>query len=391
MLSRKAVQSAEADAFVLVGGFGPDFAPEDEGLAEAALRSGRKVFVVLNKVDEVPPAERTRAVEKAIARFSVLSLKSGKTVFSVSARDGLRGRLSGDGDKLRASGIPAFETALLERLLEDKRHDFIVSMSERIEAVLEGDAVAERAALASIRERASELRAESSGLTENSFQGEATPLQPCVICARVENAVFEHLTRLQADLREKADLRAEFVQGGGLCGPHARQLARVTAPREICTALSPVLLERAKRIRALAARERDFDALAACHPGRQGCSGCLRQQEVLVAARDKLLAELCGPFGDRSAASGLCLPHAIEIAAEIDDCECRKAVMAKLATDAERLVEDMRRFATKQDASRRDQMSKEERTAWARGLELLVGRENADPRPRSQNPQDPPS
>lgn len=370
---------AEADAFVLVSGFGQEFASEDRRLLEFARHSNRHVFVVLNKLDDVPQLDRARAIEQAQARLSEATLEVGETMFAVSARDGLRARVAADDGLLRSSGIPTFEHALLSRLLDDKHRAFLVGMCDRIEAVIGPEAEAERNSLRSIRARVLDMEGVGTFDDDRVPSGLAQAHRPCTICARVERAVFDHLTRLQADLRESADLRMAFVQEGGLCGSHSRQLARVTAPREICTTFGPVLRERADRIRSLLEEPSAADVWAACMPGRQGCSGCRRQLEASAAAREEVLLELRrGERSDPSRPPGLCLPHGLELASAIEDAEVRGTVLAAIQADLERMAEDMRRFATKQDASRRDQMSKEERSASSRGLELLVGRENSD-------------
>jgi hypothetical protein len=62
----------------------------------------------------------------------------------------------------------------------------------------------------------------------------------------------------------------------------------------------------------------------------------------------------------------------------IDDPEVLRALVRRQAATLERTAEDMRRFALKQSAARRELQTKEDQTAPQRALTLVAGRRNVN-------------
>ncbi len=373
----------EADAFILVSSCDASFAAEDAELARHAREANRRLFVVLNKMDQIPPGQREAAVAATLDRLGIPMREIGHSVFPISAQDALRARLDGDPSRLEASGLPDLEAVLLRYVLTDKRRDFLLGLCDRIQPAIDGEGVIPiRARLDVIRQHAAHLGAEDVLLDQAEHRGASRAFRPCDVCEQVETETFNYLTQVQVALRESAALRDDFVRRGGLCGAHARQLARLTAPREICTAFAPVLLDRAHRLLELARDGLGDGDLARMMPGHQGCPAC----ELEAAVEDRKRLEMADMLDDGrrdpDGLSSLCMPHGIGLVASLINEEVRSRTLRRLSLDCRRLAEDMQRSALKQDASRRDAMSAEERHAWSRGLEVLVGRENAEPAAR---------
>jgi small GTP-binding protein len=87
----------------------------------------QRIFFVQNKADQVPAADRQESLEFSRAQISSAIGENEIEVFSLSAREALAARLTGDQRRLGGSGLPRFEDALAE-----------FARSERCEVALEG-------------------------------------------------------------------------------------------------------------------------------------------------------------------------------------------------------------------------------------------------------------
>jgi GTP-binding protein EngB required for normal cell division len=123
----------QADAFVLVTSYESPISEEELAVMSGASTSFRRVFVVLNKQDTVGHADREN-VHRYVVEYlhRVFGPNNCPMLFSVSARDGLDAKLSSDGARLQASGIPLLEQALTAFMLDQKRLVFLLGMCERI-------------------------------------------------------------------------------------------------------------------------------------------------------------------------------------------------------------------------------------------------------------------
>lgn len=164
------------------------------------------------------------------------------------------------------------------------------------------------------------------------------------VCTRAERVATDLLAILQARLRDDAATRAGFLAGGGLCGPHTRLLSSLSAPREVCTALAHLLVERAGRLRDAA---------------RNGVATASLRDVMPVAA--------------------ICLPHVAGIEnALADHPDGRARFLVRQATILEWFADSMRRFAIRLDASDRSGLGREDHDAARQGQDALVGGPPAD-------------
>ena len=90
-----------------------------------------RVFLLLNKADHVSPSELEESLQ-----FSrrVLSDALGRpaTLYPVSARLALEGRLEDSPEKFARSGFPAFSDALCAFLMRDKEAALLASVVRRL-------------------------------------------------------------------------------------------------------------------------------------------------------------------------------------------------------------------------------------------------------------------
>ncbi len=74
----------------------------------------KRIFFVQNKADQVPEEEREESLEFSRAQLAQAMERDQITVFSLSAKEALEAKMSGDEARLAASGFPAFEQSLAE-------------------------------------------------------------------------------------------------------------------------------------------------------------------------------------------------------------------------------------------------------------------------------------
>jgi small GTP-binding protein len=373
----------EADAVLLVTSCDSPLTSEEVRALESVTRSLRRVFIVLNKHDLVSLGERREAV--AYVREQTARLLPGERppIFSVSARDGLEAKLSHDGERLRASGLPELEEALIRFLTAEKSREFLRMTGERIAAFLRD--LPDAPGLPLLRRRLDALRPmPAHGVIRRTVRfsdepGEIPVAQDrsCDVCEQVGRRVFEFLCRFQYDLGVSQESRQALARTGGLCSLHTWQYEAVASPHGICAGYPAVLDRLASDLRALAAESvslrRIVGALGALLPSEESCPVC----RVRAAAETEALAALAGrgkegaePF------SVLCLPHLRLAAGATADAAAVRALLRREAVLLERLCEDMRRYALKRDAVRRALLSEEEQSAAARALRMVAGHRN---------------
>jgi small GTP-binding protein len=95
------------------------FTESERAFLEAICEWGKKVVVVLNKIDLLETEEDVARVVGYVREQVERTLAFSPDVFPVSARGALRARLANDGAALAASGLPDFE-AWVGRTLSDR-------------------------------------------------------------------------------------------------------------------------------------------------------------------------------------------------------------------------------------------------------------------------------
>ncbi len=366
----------EADALLLVTSFDSPLSEEERQVLEAAHRSGRRVFVAVNKQDGAAPIERREVLDHLDAQLLQVFGPQAPVTFPLSARDALAARQAGDAAWLDASGLPALEAALSAFLVEDKRRDFLRAMCDRVAVLLAEDPAAGPALEQLERLRVEFGTAGRAVPMQVAANGASTAAAGCGICAQVEASVFDFLADLQIRLRRDIMLRQDLAQRGGLCGAHAWQFAGLAAPREVCTGLTAVLDVQAEALLDLATGSPSA-VEASASLGRllgdrrcPACEAAARSESRAVT----LASEACAAGSQESLVP--CLPHLVCLLSELPDGVVR-AVMEHHAAQLRRLSEDAQRFALRQDASRTDLGGKDDRDIGIRTVRALVGHPDA--------------
>lgn len=110
-----------SDLVVFVTSADRPFSESERAFLERIRQWGKKVVVVLNKVDILKSDEEVEQVERYIVDHSLELLDMTPPVFSLSARQAELAQAGGDSEALQASSLPGFETYLHDTLDEGGR------------------------------------------------------------------------------------------------------------------------------------------------------------------------------------------------------------------------------------------------------------------------------
>ena len=372
----------EADAVIVVSGFDGPLSEDEVRALRTFAETGRPVFLVLNKQDLVPSAERTEVLAFARERLKQIIPSGPLLTFSTSARDGLAATLGGDDAALASSGIGALRTELIRFLVEDKRRLFIATLCDRIAGLIDDDGVEDADAL---HGRLARLREQWHGGTHSAH----TPLlirdarmEECLLCARVHNALFEFLRQYQHQLATNPEARERLAAARGLCEPHLRLYAAMAAERDVCLALTPLMNRAAGALAAAAAESGGYGPSVGTAERlfMPNCELCSVQRSVELRVADGLLSGAAAV----AALPTVCLPHLRWLTGFVSNATstgrapstCRDLLSALLRREgaaAERLAEDMQRHVLKRDGIRRALLTEEEERAAVRALAFLTG------------------
>lgn len=124
--AQEAFASMDAAVFVLTAD--PPISASELALLEQVAGLAVRVFVVLNKVDQLEPPE-LREATGFVTDVVTAALGTRSDLWVCSARGALRARVAGDEAGWEASGVPAFLEALLAYLTTNRERDLRVSIA----------------------------------------------------------------------------------------------------------------------------------------------------------------------------------------------------------------------------------------------------------------------
>lgn len=121
----------EADAAILVTSFESPMTETELTFLQEIREHVRQVFVVVNKLDSISPADRDPVLESVRETLGAVFPDSGPDIFAVSARDALHAKQDRSSEALEASGLPRLETALTDFLRRDKARELLLRTADR--------------------------------------------------------------------------------------------------------------------------------------------------------------------------------------------------------------------------------------------------------------------
>ena len=378
----------EADAFVLVTSYEGPLSEEEVEMLRVALSTARRTFVVVNKHDLVPPAERSETLRDLEERLGALPGAARLRIFSVSARDALQAKNRRDATALKASGVAALERELVQFLVAEKGRELLVQLCRRSEELAREALAGSAGAAVVARAAALALRIARSGATaalETTWPPAADralrELPACEVCAEIAKAAFDSLCRFQYRLSIDPEVQRAHAERGGFCALHTWQYASLASTQAFCTGY-PALLERLsiwfrRRVDTRAVPLAVASEIRTLLPDRRSCELCRLRAQTEAQALARLAAGFArDPAEALGSLSALCMSHLAGVIEALDDPQAVEDLLLREAVILQRLADDMRRYATKHDAVRRPLASGEETRAGRTAVAVLAGLRN---------------
>jgi GTP-binding protein EngB required for normal cell division len=380
----------EADAFLVVTSYESALTEEEIGFLRSAFSSARRIFVVLNKHDTVSAEQRDTVLNYVRDQLHAIFGETTPRLFSVSANEGLDAKRSQDLSRLSTSGILALEEALVGFLLTEKKDQFLLQMCRRTADLIRTlppspQAVGLTGQTSALFERLTRNNP-SAVVNHAPPQGqEVEPpslqqLHPCEICTHVNDALWDFECKYQYDISVDHRLQRIFVASGGLCSFHTWQYHAMASPYGICNAYPTLLDHLARWFRTAAGSPQQNESRTKLQPPLATPGNCMLC-DVRAKAESEAISKLAHRFSKQglqtlNALSAVCIPHLVILSGALQDTELVRKLMDHQATLLERLSEDMKRFALKHNAMRRDLETKEEVMVAERALLLVAGHRN---------------
>jgi small GTP-binding protein len=375
----------QADAIMLVTSYESPLSEEESRLLRIVGHSGLRVFIALNKSDLASPEERSGAVDFVRQKMREAFGEPEPEISSLSARDALEARQSGNEAGLQKSGLAELEKRLVTFLLEQKRSDFLARIYDRVSQLvrripLSGQRVRIFEQLQTLKEELEEPTAAIPRTkTAPSLPAGLQQLQSCEICKEISDVVWHFLSRYQYRLATDPLEQKRFARRGGFCPTHHWEYQSLASPYGVCAGHPPLLDQMAAQLREAggSSSKTSQSATEMLEATRADCILC----EVRDAAEAKAVDAMAARFQVEGAKtldslSAICLPHLAMLIRSMDEPAEIAALLARQAMLLERISEDMRQFTLKHDAVKRSLETHEEETATRRALLLLAGRRN---------------
>jgi GTP-binding protein EngB required for normal cell division len=373
-----------ADAAVFVTSFDHPLSESELQYLRGIWRQVGRVFLVLNKLDIVSETERGE-VRAFIRQRLAAEFAAEPVLYEVSAREALQARLENDAERLAASGVPALERDLADFLAQHKARHLLLRTCDRALEVLREEGTAKTGiGFAELRQEiGAVLRAADADQFHHrtsvwleSGAGPASQVAPCPVCETVVREMFEYFSQAQYALARDPGAQRDHQRQGGFCPLHTWQYAQLASPYGVDSAYPPILSAIAKQLRTVAESKEDRQAMVASVQGALAdevrCPACARQRRFEA----NVIQALCAEVEQRRSEGktpALCVPH-LRVALAASACrDVRTELLKAEALALERSAENMRTYAAKHDARRRELAARDESQAHELGLGHLAG------------------
>jgi uncharacterized protein DUF6062 len=198
----------------------------------------------------------------------------------------------------------------------------------------------------------------------------------CPVCNQVINAARDFFAQWQYALSSKKEAQRTFAAELGFCPRHIWQLHRMSSPWGESIGLAALTEDIA---RLLAKTECDETASSNVHKtlrARENCRVCVMLKNAETAYVKRLATFVSDEEGAQSykCSQGVCLRHLARVLAIVSK-PVGELLLNTASRRFEQVTQQMRNYAAKREAVRRDLISADEEDASLRALIHLVGAE----------------
>jgi GTP-binding protein EngB required for normal cell division len=393
-----------------------------------------KIFFVLNKTDLVADGEKVEILEFVTKIIRSQMGCDVVKVFPVSARLGLTARISGDSVRYEQSGIKNLEEALASFLSGEKSVSFLAAVARKGLRVIDDEAGQGAFGEAALQARAREMqnggfvtfrrdlptavaaaieaskkletlyanmmdgrmaevtKAEASlriavgnVSAQNTF---ATPpatdmeadlrARSCPVCRHITEQASDFLVHWQYQIGTEERAQVEFAMELGFCPLHTWQLLAMCSPHGASVGFARLAEMLARRLREETTAPANGDAVRRLVRNSKNCRVCglLRQAEAGYIRRMAALIDGTAGRNRYQRSQGVCLRHLGMLMDIVSTTENRKFLLSHAAQRFEEEAEDMRSYALKEEALRRELENRNEKDAYHRTIIRIAGGRN---------------
>lgn len=381
----------QIDALVLVTSFEFPLSQEEILFLRKAQALRRKIFLAINKADLCSPKQQAEVLEFIRLHLAEEEHAEEIPLFPMSASEALAGTLEENEEKLERSGLPAFERALVNYLVNDRYGDFLSATCQRIQDLLAAKNVA---GFEELRERLEKIRTrifrqkQTEREASHALEAEADRpfrISSCFVCKRMADATFQFLSQFQYELSHNREEQLLHASRSGFCALHSREYARLASPQGIASGYPLTLFSAAEHLRLLMkdghVREDWRDELKRFLPDPEKCRACQAAAEAEDAAIQDFVREYQdAPRNKADELPCVCLGHLDGILSKVTNAEFARRILLHSAAVLERTAENMERFALRHGGLHMELATDDELGSSERGLNLLVGQPSVRPK-----------
>ena len=197
----------------------------------------------------------------------------------------------------------------------------------------------------------------------------------CAVCDHLAARALHFFSQWQYALYADEKTRNEYATGPGLCPLHLWQLESVSSPVGAAVGHAPFVDRIARTLEHAATMSSDRSTVAILVPTGGDCRVCRLLSEAETEYIGRFAAFVSGREGQEHYArsQGLCLRHLGRLVAALPEEQTVASVLRVAARQFHQLAEDMRSYAVKTEALRRELYTADDHDAVLRALTHLAG------------------
>jgi GTPase SAR1 family protein len=393
-----------------------------------------RIFFVVNKADLATDDERGEVLRFVDETLRAQTGRDDIKVFPVSARLGLAARISGDVVLYEQSGVKALEETLASFLSKEKSAAFLAAVAHKALRIFDEEAeqgafgeaalhartqalqkegfinmrrdptaaaataIAARAKLETSRASILDGRMAAVAATEapspivtetgpaiEATEAERTPVvadmaadmraRGCPVCRHITEHASDFFTHWQYLIATEERAQAEFATELGFCPLHTWQLLAISSPHGASIGFAQLADQIARRLKENTAVSGGGETVRRLVRDSQNCRVCglLRRAEGKYIRRLAAMINQAPGLSQYRRSQGVCLRHLGMLLDAVSTAGSQELLLSHAAQRFEEDAEDMRSFAMKHEALRRNLLNRNEDDAYRRAVIRFVG------------------
>jgi GTP-binding protein EngB required for normal cell division len=420
---------SECDAVLFLTGIDTPMTTTELDFLKYIRKYVHKVFFIINKIDLVADHDRGKVMKFVADTISKQTGSESLRIFHLSAKMALAAKMTGDPILCQLSGLKSLEDNLAAFLSAEKSSVFLAGVSHRALSILnnevkldafgataiearqreiqEGKNIAihnnPRAAVASLIMARAKLKLLYEEITHSRISEtedieirlpsmEEENVKPesenstddmvadflsrgCPVCKHIIDCASNFFMNWQYKISSEEYSQNAFANELGFCPLHTWQLLAVCSPHGASVGFATLTEKVASYL-----REGDIVSMGGKYVqklvrGTHNCRICemLRTSESEYVRRLSVIVSEASGRDKYHLSQGVCLRHLGMLIDEVRSVEIRRFLICKASQHFEDEAQEMRSFAIKHEALRKDLQNSDEQDAYRRAIIHIVG------------------